>query len=105
MTQECNYKDGKQERIKWYYENGQLEAKGNFRDGKQVGLWVSYYENGQARSTGNYKDGKPDGLWETYYENGRLSLKQNYKDGNLNFLEYFNEDGSLKKKLRLGKMV
>ena len=34
---------------------------------------------------GFYKNGKMEGSWESCY-----------KDGNLNFLEYFNEDGSRK---------
>ena len=35
----------------------------------------SYYENGNLRVKGNFKDGKENGLWEYYYENGQLWLK------------------------------
>ena len=29
-----------------------------------------YYDNGQLEEVGNYKDGKEDGEWKYYYENG-----------------------------------
>jgi antitoxin component YwqK of YwqJK toxin-antitoxin module len=41
-----------------YHENGQLEVKGNYKDGLEDGLSENYYENGQLKLTGNYKDGK-----------------------------------------------
>ena len=33
---------------------------------------TEYYENGQLQSEGKYKDGKKEGLWKIYYENGQL---------------------------------
>ena len=42
----------------WYYENGQLEASGNYKDGKMEGLHELYYENGQLEFKGNFKDGE-----------------------------------------------
>ena len=55
-----------------YYENGQLEYKENFKDGRRNGRTEFYYENGQLQYEWNYKDGKPEGLQESYYEDGRL---------------------------------
>ena len=66
-----------------YYENGQLEFKINYKDGKENGLWEEYHENGQLRERGNFKDGKRDGLWEGYHENGRLEFKRKYRNGKL----------------------
>ena len=48
-----------------------------------TGCFVNYHENGQLECKGNYKDGKRDGLWEWYHDNGRLESKRNYKDGKL----------------------
>ena len=45
------------------------------------GSSVSYHENGQLEASGNYKDGKMEGLHELYYENGQLEFKGNFKDG------------------------
>ena len=69
--------------VEYYYENGQLESRGNLKDGKEDGLWEYYYENGELEDRGNYKDGKEDGLWEKYYENGELENRENYKDGEI----------------------
>ena len=66
-----------------YYENGNLRVKGNFKDGKENGLWEWYSENGQLEKKGNYKEGlREDGLWEFYYKNGQLISKGNWKDNN-----------------------
>ena len=47
------------------------------------GPFETYYENGQLDERGNYKDGKEDGVWEKYYENGELEERDNWKDGEL----------------------
>ena len=31
--------------------------RGSFKDGKREGLWFLFYENGQLNFTGTYKDG------------------------------------------------
>ena len=84
-----------------YHDNGQLEMRGNYKDGKDDGLWESYYENGQLEMRGNYKDGEPDGLREFHYDNGQLESRGNVKDGGFGFgqedglWEYFDEEGNL----------
>ena len=55
-----------------YHENGQLEDKGNYKDGKRDGLWVSYHDNGQLWYERTYKDGKTDGPWVKYKKNGSV---------------------------------
>ena len=44
--------------------------------------------------SGSFKKGKKNGEWLVYHENGQLEIKEYYKDGNVNFSEFFNEDGS-----------
>ena len=85
--------------VESYYENGNLRVKGNFKDGKENGLWEWYSENGKLEKKGNYKEGlREDGLWEFYYKNGQLSSKGNWKDNNPDGVWVnFNQDGSLKK--------
>ena len=36
------------------------------------GLVEEFYDNGQLEWRASYKDGKLDGLWEKFYENGQL---------------------------------
>ena len=44
------------------------------------GLVEEFYDNGQLEWRASYKDGKLDGLWEKFYENGQLEEKRNYKN-------------------------
>ena len=79
-----------------FYENGQLDYRGNYKNGKKEGLWESYYTNGQFRRKENYKDGKLDGLWERFYENGQLLYRRNYKNGEYHGLwEFYHTNGQL----------
>ncbi len=87
---------GKDGFFEWYYKNGQLEAKGNWKDGKRHGLWETYHENGQLEARVNYKDGKLEGLAEQYYENGQLKAKGSFKEGKIDgFEERYYENGQL----------
>ena len=81
LEEEGNYKNGKKDGLwKEYYENGQLSSEEEFKDDKRDGLRKSYYENGQLEEEGNYKNGKKDGLWKEYYENGQLSSEEEFED-------------------------
>jgi len=80
-----------------YHENGQLESKGNYKDGKKDGLSERYRINGQFWVGENYKDGLLDGLSESYHMNGQLAYKGNYKDGKKHGLEEsYLENGQLR---------
>ena len=68
---------------KRYYDNGQLERQGTYKDGKPDGPVKTYHDNGQFRTEENYKDGKEDGLWKVYDINGQLEEERTYKDGEL----------------------
>ena len=84
LQQRTNYKDGKRDGLnEEYYVNGQLRDNRSYKDGEYDGLFEYYFENGQLQFKGNYKDDKLDGLVEWYYENGQLEEKTNYKDGEL----------------------
>ena len=91
--------------FEFYEPNGQLIAKGAFKDGEldgpfeeysyDVGRSVrmtyrqgeldgpyeSYYSNGQLREKATYDDGQLDGPFETYHENGQVRGKSTYRDG------------------------
>ena len=45
------------------------------------GLHESYYENGQLNSKENYKDGKEHGFWEYFNEDGSLYQTKTWKNG------------------------
>jgi antitoxin component YwqK of YwqJK toxin-antitoxin module len=64
-----------------YWDNGDLESKGSYKNGKEEGYWETYHYNGQLESKGNYMDGVRDGYWEIYFDNGNLWYKGGYRDG------------------------
>ena len=77
-----NYKDGKEEGIwEFYYDNGQIYSKPTYKDGKLHGYYEEYLSNGQLERKLTYKNGKLDGVWEEYNENGKLNYKITYKNG------------------------
>jgi len=45
-----------------YYENGQLKAKGNYKNGKLHGLWEAYRDDGSRISV------------ECYHNNDKVDL-------------------------------
>ncbi|SVC62720.1 uncharacterized protein METZ01_LOCUS315574, partial [marine metagenome] len=45
------------------------------------GLVEEFYDNGQLELRRNYKNGKEDGLFEGFYENGQLHQKGNFNNG------------------------
>nr|HMS69774.1 hypothetical protein [Saprospiraceae bacterium] len=58
---------------KWH-ENGLLANEGNFKNGKEDGIWKYYHrENGKIRSEGNFLNGKKVGDWKSYDTQSRLS--------------------------------
>ena len=68
-----------------YYENGQLNWKGNYKDDCLDGPWEYYYDNGQLSYKGNYIGGKEDGIFEHYKENGKFHKKEKWKNGKVIF--------------------
>ena len=75
-----------------FYENGQLEQKGNVKNKEPDGLWEWFHKNGQLEQRRTYNNGEMEGLWEGYYKNGQLQLRGNFKNGKLDLREYFDEE-------------
>ena len=64
-----------------YYDNGQLESRGTFKNGEFDGPYELYHENGPLILKWTYRDGELDGPSETYHDNGQLRTKGTYRDG------------------------
>ena len=63
----------------FYYENGNLEAKGNFKDGKRIGVWKYYYSSGIIRQKSRYSNnGERKGKWTVYDSIGNLISSEKY---------------------------
>ena len=96
------YKNGRRHGPwKYFYEDGQLSQKGTYKKSKRDGLWEFYGSSDQLWQKATFKDGKQDGLWETYHDNGQLHWKITCKDGEKDgpWEEYYS-DGRLSRKGR-----
>ena len=61
-----------------YYDNGQLDYRGEFINDLKHGLHESYLRDGRLFSIGTYNMGKKVGIWFEYRHNGRLRKKLFY---------------------------
>ncbi len=63
------------------YPNGKPFIEGQFRNGLQTGDWTYYFDNGQVNRKVTYDDGKLNGGWEVHREDGTLAAKRSFKGG------------------------
>ena len=107
---------GEESRADFFWQNGDIAAKGNYIDTKRDSVWVYYsyytkaisyrveYVNGlrNGKSQSFYPGGsvveeiqwindKKNGVWRQYFDGGQLKLAGNYKDNKLNgmFTAYY----------------
>lgn len=63
------------------YDNGNLAAVYNLRDGKLHQSVVHYFEEGGIRQTGQYFLNERHGLWLEWNENGQLISQAQFNNG------------------------
>ena len=69
--------------VEEFYENGQLQSRENWKDGKEEGLSEMFWDNGQLWWRRNYIDGKQDGLRESFHRNGNSLGTSMWENGEL----------------------
>ena len=52
LTNKAHFVEGKQTSAEWFFENGQVEIRGKFKNDRQHGLWEYFDENGQLAYRG-----------------------------------------------------
>lgn len=62
----------------YYYDNGQIQQEGFYKDGKVHGEWVSYDVNGKKVAIGKYENGAKVGKW--FFWSGSDLLEVDYTD-------------------------
>jgi antitoxin component YwqK of YwqJK toxin-antitoxin module len=62
-----------------YFENGQIQRKGEFVDGMFHGKWESWSESGQKIYEVNYENDSLTGKYITWYQSGKLKERGTYK--------------------------
>lgn len=73
------------ERVKeeLYYESGQLDYVGHYRNGIEHGEWTYYWENGAVKSFEYYFKGKEEGLHFECDSLGKRTKEYYYRKGTL----------------------
>lgn len=59
-----------------FYENGQIDCEGQINNKLEEGLWAWYWENGKIKDKAEFKDGKYINKRIHYYENGGLKEEE-----------------------------
>ncbi|HVI48044.1 MAG TPA: hypothetical protein VM802_24465 [Chitinophaga sp.] len=73
--------DTSRKMLRYYWENGQLQAESYFQNGKKVGKWSTYFDNGALASEGNFVGDEKNGEFRVYHNNGKLSVIEHYTNG------------------------
>lgn len=60
---------GQQVKATYYFENGNIQQEGSFKEGKLDGKWVSYDVAGKVTAIAEYTNGQKTGKWLTYANN------------------------------------
>jgi antitoxin component YwqK of YwqJK toxin-antitoxin module len=68
-------------RAKWFYENGQLQVTGIFKNGKEHGLWRGYHFNGKRAHRSQLDYGIQNGYYKLYNKLGKLEKIDYYRKG------------------------
>lgn len=72
----------------YYYDNGQIQQEGFFKEGKPEGKWAAFDVNGNKKSIGEYAEGTKTGKWffwndavlsEVDYSESRIAVVKNWK--------------------------
>jgi antitoxin component YwqK of YwqJK toxin-antitoxin module len=99
LTNSANFVKGNQVSAEWFFENGQVEIRGKFKNNEQHGLWEYFDEDGRLSYKGHFKKGKENGLWQGFHENGVLLYSGNMLNGESEGLfEWFHENGQLQRR-------
>ena len=64
----------------YYYENGQVQQEGFFKDGKLDGKWVSFDESGNKKAEAQYSSGEKVGKWMFWNQDNSVATVD-YSEG------------------------
>ncbi len=59
-------------------ENGDIQSRGFYKNGKMEGRWTYFHKQDSIASVGSYKDDKRTGEWKYFDEQGRPASTENY---------------------------
>lgn len=67
--------------LTYFFENGEIKARGKYLDGQMDGKWLFYKKDGYLWQEGNFKNGQKHGPWIRYKPNGSIESQSEFKYG------------------------
>jgi len=96
LQAEGNYVNGKKNGLwKFFYSSKKISSEGSFENDQPTGTWRYYLEDGYLSSTGDYIGGKKNGYWSTMNKDNSKKSDITYKDDSGEYHEYY-PDGKIK---------
>jgi antitoxin component YwqK of YwqJK toxin-antitoxin module len=74
--------EGQLVKATYYYENGNVQQVGYFKDGKLDGKWTSYDTKGNVSAIAEYSNGAKTGKW-MYFSNTVCTSEVNFSDNQI----------------------
>ena len=81
----------------YYYENGSVRAKGNYKKDIQEGFWEYFFPDKTLQQQGKFKNGLPEGEWTWWHNNSVVHRKETFKKGK--------EEGEIIEQDSTGKII
>ena len=66
-----------------YFQTGNKEMEGHFKNGRKEGTWTFWFENGKRQSENNFRNDLRDGKSTVWRENGYKYYEGTYSMGKL----------------------
>lgn len=70
--------------LTYFFENGEIKAKGKYIDGMMDGKWLFYKKAGYLWQEGSFRMNKKHGSWIRYRADGSIENKAEFDDGSKN---------------------
>lgn len=88
----------------YYYENKQVYMGGGIKNNKRVGIWEAFFEDGTLQTKAFYIDGKEDGDYKVYHPNGKILMHGHYDHGICDGVwRFYDPKGKLQKEIHTKK--
>lgn len=90
-----------------WHSNGNVQGKGEFRNGQKEGKWTEWYEDGKTKKEeGEFRGGKKRGKWTEWHMSGELSKTTDFGEVKAADAPKNNQNSSSKKsEIFVGKVI
>ena len=88
MLDKKNYANGQEvytyheNKLTYYYKNGQIKAEGPFGNNQMEGEWIFYRQTGHLWQIGNFQNGKKHGKWIRFNKDNQEEYNRHSRMGN-----------------------